>query len=67
MKLASGICPISKLVDAGVNVAIGTDGTASNNDLDMFGEIRSAAFLAKVSSQNAENIPATKVRPHCTA
>lgn len=47
LKLASGFCPLQKLIDAGVNVALGTDGAASNNDLDMFGEMRSAALLAK--------------------
>lgn len=47
LKLASGFCPVQKLLDAGVNVAIGTDGAASNNDLDMFGELRTAALLAK--------------------
>ena len=41
MKLASGVCPISKLLNAGVNVGIGTDGAASNNDLDLFGELKS--------------------------
>ena len=47
LKLASGFCPVAKLHRAGVNVAVGTDGAASNNDLDMFGEMRSAALLAK--------------------
>jgi len=47
LKLASGFCPVGELVKAGVNVCIGTDGTASNNDLDMFGEMRTAALLAK--------------------
>ena len=47
LKLASGFCPVAKLQAAGVNVAIGTDGAASNNDLDMFGELRTAALLAK--------------------
>ena len=47
LKLASGFCPVGKLRAAGVNVAIGTDGAASNNDLDMFGELRTAALLAK--------------------
>ena len=47
LKLASGFCPVGKLQAAGVNVAIGTDGAASNNDLDMFGELRTAALLAK--------------------
>ena len=59
MKLASGFCPVSKLNDAGVNVALGTDGSASNNDLDMFGEMRSAALLAKVYSGDATSIPAS--------
>ncbi len=58
MKLASGICPVAKLVAAGVNVALGTDGAASNNDLDMFGEMRSAALLAKLASGNASAVPA---------
>jgi 5-methylthioadenosine/S-adenosylhomocysteine deaminase len=47
LKLASGFCPAEKLRCAGVNLAIGTDGCASNNDLDMFGETRTAALLAK--------------------
>jgi len=47
LKLASGFCPIGELVKAGVNVCIGTDSAASNNDLDMFGEMRTAALLAK--------------------
>lgn len=49
MKLASGICPSHQLLQAGVNTALGTDGCASNNDLNMLGEMRSAALLAKVS------------------
>jgi 5-methylthioadenosine/S-adenosylhomocysteine deaminase len=53
MKLASGFCPVEKLRRAGVRVAIGTDGCASNNDLDMFGEMRTAALLAKVVSGDA--------------
>ena len=47
LKLASGFCPVARLLDAGVNVALGTDGAASNNDLDLFGEMRTAALLAK--------------------
>ena len=47
MKLASGQCPVQRLSKAGVNVAIGTDGAASNNDLDLFGELRTAAMMAK--------------------
>jgi 5-methylthioadenosine/S-adenosylhomocysteine deaminase len=58
MKLASGICPVSKLLEADVNVALGTDGAASNNDLCMFGEMRSASLLAKVSSGDASALPA---------
>ena len=52
MKLASGICPTQKLIEAGVNVAIGTDGAASNNDLDMLDETKSAALVAKLDELN---------------
>lgn len=58
LKLASGFCPITQLHQAGVNVALGTDGAASNDDLDMLGEMRTAALLAKGISQNARSIPA---------
>jgi len=47
LKLASGFCPAARLLAAGVNVALGTDGAASNNDLDMMGELRTAALLGK--------------------
>lgn len=47
MKLASGFCPLTDLMAAGVNIAIGTDGAASNNDLDMLSELQTAAMLAK--------------------
>ena len=53
LKLASGFCPAEKLRQAGVNVAIGTDGAASNNDLDLLGEMRTAALLAKAVSGDA--------------
>ncbi len=53
LKLASGFCPACALQRAGVNLAIGTDGAASNNDLDMFGEMRTAALLAKTVANNA--------------
>ncbi|MFC5437955.1 TRZ/ATZ family hydrolase [Rhodanobacter umsongensis] len=53
LKLASGFCPVEKLRLAGVNVALGTDGCASNNDLDMFGEMRTAALLAKAVAGDA--------------
>lgn len=61
LKLASGFAPISKLVHAGVNVALGTDGAASNNDLSMLGEMRTAALLAKGVAQDATALPAHKV------
>ena len=61
MKLASGICPTAKLLKSGINVALGTDGAASNNDLDMLGEMRSAALLAKVSSGDATALDAYSV------
>ena len=47
LKLASGFCPVAKLLAAGINVALGTDGPASNNDLDVLGEMKTAALLAK--------------------
>lgn len=53
LKLASGFCPAEKLRRAAVNLALGTDGCASNNDLDMFGELRSAALLAKAVANDA--------------
>jgi 5-methylthioadenosine/S-adenosylhomocysteine deaminase len=53
LKLASGFCPAEALRRAGVNVALGTDGCASNNDLDMFGEVRTAALLAKGVANDA--------------
>jgi 5-methylthioadenosine/S-adenosylhomocysteine deaminase len=58
LKLASGFCPVAKLLKAGVNVALGTDGAASNNDLDMLGELRTAALLAKGTSGEATALPA---------
>jgi len=58
LKLASGFCPVAKLVKAGINVAIGTDGAASNNDLDLMGEMRAAALLAKAVSGDAAAVPA---------
>ncbi len=58
LKLASGFCPVQKLMDAGVNVALGTDGTASNNDLNMFGEMRTAALLGKGVAKDATAVSA---------
>ena len=60
MKLASGFCPVDKLIRGGVNVSLGTDGAASNNDLDMFSEMRTAAILAKACSGDARALPAYK-------
>lgn len=58
LKLASGIAPVTKMLETGLNVGIGTDGPASNNDLDMFEEIRLAAFLAKTQSGDPTSVPA---------
>ena len=58
LKLASGFAPVDKLLRAGVNVGIGTDGAASNNDLDLLGEMRSAALLAKAVSGDPAALPA---------
>ena len=61
MKLASGIAPVTRMLAAGVNVALGTDGSASNNDLDMFGEMTSAALLQKVAGLDPTLLPAADV------
>ena len=58
LKLASGFAPVTKMLAAGLNVGIGTDGSASNNDLDMFEEVRLAAFLAKAVSNDPTALPA---------
>lgn len=58
LKLASGFCPIARCLEAGINVALGTDGAASNNDLDMLGEMRTAALLGKAVAGDASAIPA---------
>lgn len=58
LKLASGFCPVAKLLDAGVNVALGTDGAASNNGLDMFAEMKTAALLAKGVAGDPTVVPA---------
>ncbi|MGY6277804.1 TRZ/ATZ family hydrolase [Methylomonas sp. MgM2] len=58
LKLASGFCPVAACLDAGINVALGTDGAASNNDQDMLAEMRIAALLAKGVSGNASAVPA---------
>jgi 5-methylthioadenosine/S-adenosylhomocysteine deaminase len=58
LKLASGLCPVARLLDAGVNVALGTDGAASNNRLDLWSEMQTAALLAKHAAGNAAALPA---------
>ena len=58
LKIASGMCPVHKLQQAGANVCIGTDGAASNNDQDMLGELRTAALLAKGVSGDPTAVPA---------
>jgi len=58
MKLASGACPVDTLLKNNINVALGTDGSASNNNLDMFGEMRSASFMSKLINQDPESLSA---------
>jgi len=58
MKLASGAAPVTKYLAAGVALGLGTDGAASNNDLDMFGAMRQAAFLAKLTTRDPTAVPA---------
>jgi len=58
LKLASGFSPIAQLKKQGINVTVGTDGAASNNDLDMFAEMKQAALLAKAVAQDAAAVPA---------
>lgn len=60
LKLASGFCPVAELDKNGINITIGTDGAASNNDLDMFAEMRQAALLAKAVGQDPSAVPAYK-------
>ncbi|MBI5680967.1 MAG: amidohydrolase family protein [Methanobacterium sp.] len=61
MKLASGISPVSELIDNNVNVSIGTDGAASNNNLDMIEEMKLTALLQKVNTMDSTVLPAQKV------
>lgn len=58
LKLASGIAPVASALRSGINIGLGTDGAASNNRLDLWQEMRTAALLAKVSAQQAEAVPA---------
>ncbi|WP_256402915.1 amidohydrolase [Halorubrum salinum] len=67
MKLASGMAPVQRLRDAGVTVALGTDGAASNNDLDVFDEMRDAAMLGKLAADDASAVPAEAAVEMATA
>ncbi|MGH8475478.1 MAG: amidohydrolase family protein, partial [Methylococcales bacterium] len=59
LKLASGFCPVHRLLKNGINVALGTDSAASNNNLDVLGEMRTAALLAKGVAGDARAVPAS--------
>lgn len=61
MKLASGTAPIYKMLERGVNVSLGTDGCASNNNLDLFEEMKAAALLHKLSTRNPTALPARQI------
>lgn len=61
LKLASGYAPIQRFIDAGLNVSLGTDGAASNNDLDMIGEMRTAAFIGKTIANDPTALSANNV------
>ena len=67
MKIASGISPVAEMLAAGVRVGLGTDGAASNNDLDMWEEMRLAAFLQKVDRMDPEVLPAETVLSMATS
>ena len=67
MKIASGISPVTEMLAAGVRVGLGTDGAASNNDLDMWEEMRLAALLQKVDRMDPEALPATTVLSMATS
>ena len=60
LKLASGFCPAHQLLSSDINVALGTDGAASNNDLNIQGEMKTAAMLAKAVAADAAAVPAAK-------
>lgn len=58
LKLGSGIAPVQRMLDAGVNVCIGTDGASSNNNLDMLGELRTAALVGPIAAEDARAVDA---------
>jgi 5-methylthioadenosine/S-adenosylhomocysteine deaminase len=61
MKLASGAAPVARMIARGLNVSLGTDGAGSNNDLDMWDEMRAASFLGKLTAGDPSVMPACKV------
>ncbi len=61
MKLATGVCPVPKLIEKGVKVGLGTDGASSNNNLDLFGEMSTAARLHKIWSKEPTCLKAKEV------
>ena len=61
MKTGAGVAPVIKMLNAGINVGLGTDGAASNNDLDMWEEMRLAALLQKIENMDPAVLPAKKV------
>ena len=67
MKLASGIAPVQAMLDAGIPVGLGTDGAASNNDLSLFDEMRDAAMVGKLATDNAAAVDAGTVVEMATA
>jgi len=67
MKTAAGISPVTEMLQAGIQVGLGTDGAASNNDLDMWEEIRLAALLQKVDQMDPEVMPANAVLTMATS
>ena len=67
MKLASGMAPVQNLLDSGVPVGLGTDGAASNNDLDLFDELRDAAMLGKLAAEDASAVAAPAAVSMATA
>ena len=67
MKIASGISPVTEMLEAGVLMGIGTDGAASNNDLDLWEEMRLAAFLQKVDRMDPQALPAMTVLAMATS